>query len=108
MSSWQVLQVSAPTYSEGSVGRTYFCACSCLPLLDFWEGLPVSSFASVATVATRTHPSASGRSKDTRPRKETIGFSFPDSILAKPDQIKLSSRLDDSNRPVCDARHLPS
>src|SRR5689334_20077446 len=108
MSSWQVLQVSVPTYKVGSTARTYFCATtSCLAfdlpaLLVALLGLSSATAKSVASNdATMQSP---GRSRRTRGFREPIGAPSPDQlsyVQPRPAAIFNSRRIG-----VGDGRHM--
>src|SRR6202007_1292047 len=88
MSSWQVLQVSAPQYREGSDGRTYFCACSSLAFVlgGSSRRLPELSSAAALAANTSARTIGSARNVDTRPRKRNMEGS--------PSPIQLSTASD--------------
>lgn len=81
--------MSVPTYKEGSVGRTYFCACSCLGLdLDAFDLFGPSS----AAAETNAKVIVSGRSRDTHLVEKRIAFVLPMYVRPfRPNQLHLSS-----------------
>lgn len=116
MSSWQVLQVSVPTYREGSVGRAYVCVCSRVGLdLADVSGLLAAllglSSATPEAAKAVEKINVKGRSGNTHFRLKNMVFFFRCVRITTPPAksgLLWAGRVTTSVTPVtwsCDARH---